>query len=385
MPSQDAQVAVIGAGVVGCAVAHACARRGISAVLLEAAQALATGASATNSGILHTGFDSHPGELETQLILRAAQLREQLLAELGLPVWRCGAMLIARSEEDLQAVARLAQNARENGVEAYVQEDGSLVVPGETVSDPLAFVHALAAAAKAGGARVRLGARVSAIRGGAGAVELTLEGRERLRAAAAINCAGLRADEVARLAGEQPFALYPRKGEFLVFAADRDLPLERILLPVPSSLGKGVLVFPTLDGRHVIAGPTAREREDRGDDAVEPDAEQLIRPRACAMYPPLERLELVGSYAGLRPAGRDGANYAIVRSQTVAGLVHAGAIRSTGLSASLAIAEHMLAMLAADGVLELGEPRPLPTPSLPRFDVPWWRWAAAHRERAAPG
>ena len=81
MLDTDTHVAVIGGGVVGCAVAHALARRGVEVVLLEAELGLALGASGSNSGILHTGFDSTPGELETRLIVRSAELREELLDE----------------------------------------------------------------------------------------------------------------------------------------------------------------------------------------------------------------------------------------------------------------------------------------------------------------
>src|ERR1700682_5716546 len=109
-------------------------------------------------------------------------------------------------------------------------------------------------------------------------------------------------------------------------------PLEQILLPVPSPLGKGVLVFPTID-REIIAGPTAREREDKRDWSVEADAAELILARAIGMYPPLQRAEQIGAYAGLRPAGRN-ANYVIESSRTLPGLIHVAAIRSTGLSAS---------------------------------------------------
>src|SRR6202011_4250112 len=134
--------------------------------------------------------------------------------------------------------------------------------------------------------------------------------------------------------------IYPRKGEFLVFSPAGDESLERILLPVPSALGKGVLVFPTLD-RRIIAGPTARERDDKRDWSVEEDAHALILGRAKSMFPQLEHATLVGAYAGLRPAGR-GANYVIESSEALAGLVHVAAIRSTGLSASLGIGEHVL-------------------------------------------
>ena len=93
MDTAGTQIAVIGGGVVGCAVAHALASRGVRSELLEAEPGLALGASGTNSGILHTGFDSTPGELETRLILRAAELREEQRDTLGVVVWRCGARL----------------------------------------------------------------------------------------------------------------------------------------------------------------------------------------------------------------------------------------------------------------------------------------------------
>ena len=177
MTGTDTQVAVIGGGVVGCAVAHALARRGVHALLLEAEGELALGASGANSGILHTGFDSAPGELETRLILRSAALREELLGELGVSVWRCGARLAPSDSGERDAVRGLAVNARANGVEVQLDEDGALRVPGEALTDPVAFVRALAAAAQAGGARVELGARVSGLaRTPGGGVALALDG-----------------------------------------------------------------------------------------------------------------------------------------------------------------------------------------------------------------
>jgi glycerol-3-phosphate dehydrogenase len=391
MLDTDTHVAVIGGGVVGCAVAHALARRGVEVVLLEAELGLALGASGANSGILHTGFDSTPGELETRLILRSAALREELLGELGVNVWRCGARLAPRDEEERAAVARLAENARANDVQVRLDEDGALTVPGESISDPVAYVHALAGAAQAGGATIILGARVTGLAAGAGTggrtagegsagapgggLVVTLETGEQLRVRAAVNCAGLYADELARGAGDELPDVYPRKGEFLVFAAPPDPPLEQILLPVPSALGKGVLVFPTLDRRAVIAGPTAREREDKRDRSVEADTAELILAKARRMYPALGGLEPIGAYAGLRTAGRD-ANYVIERSRTLPALVHVAAIRSTGLSASLGIGEHVVAMLAEAGAISPGDVRALPTPAPAQAGERWWERAA---------
>jgi glycerol-3-phosphate dehydrogenase len=175
--------------------------------------------------------------------------------------------------------------------------------------------------------------------------------------------------------------VYPRKGEFLVFAAPAREPLEQILLPVPSALGKGVLVFPTID-RQIVAGPTARERENKQDWSVEADAGKMILPRAQSMYPPLARARRVGSYAGLRPAGR-GRNYVIEPSRALPGLIHAAAIRSTGLSASLGIAEHVCELLAGDRRVELGATRRLPTPTPTPSASPWWERAACHHRTLA--
>jgi glycerol-3-phosphate dehydrogenase len=383
MPSADAQVAVIGGGVVGCAVAHALARRGVRTLLLEAEAELALRASGANSGILHTGFDSEPGQLETRLILRSAELREELLGELGVLVWRCGARLQPRDDVELAAVMRLTENARANGVEAHLNGDRSLIVPGESVTDPVAFVYALAGAAELGGATVRLGARVSGLaRAPEGGVAVELNDAEQLRVRGAVNCAGLYADEVARLVGEAHVSLYPRKGEFLVFSQPTGESLEQILLPVPSSRGKGVLVFPTTDG-HLIAGPTAREREDKHDSSVEADAVELILPRATRLYPALARARQVGAYAGLRPAGRN-ANYVIECSRALPELIHVAAIRSTGLSASLGIGEHVAEILAHAAAVELAPARPLPVPAPAEPSRPWWERAARHRGGAPP-
>src|SRR2546428_3006856 len=106
----DSEITVVGAGVVGAATALALARRGASVVVLEAESEPGLAASGTNSGILHTGFDSPPGELETELILRSAAIRDPVLEALGVPVLRCGALVRDPAGE-------LAANAARNGVD----------------------------------------------------------------------------------------------------------------------------------------------------------------------------------------------------------------------------------------------------------------------------
>jgi glycerol-3-phosphate dehydrogenase len=372
----EADVGVVGAGVVGCAVALGLARRDASVVLLEAEAEPGLAASGTNSGILHTGFDSPPGELETELILRSAALRDPVLAALDVPVLRCGALLRPPTERERETVAALAANAQRNGVAARLRGDGTLEVPGEAVTDPVAYTLALAAAAEHLGAEMHTQFPVVAI--DRSDDQLVLEGADgqRLRCSVAVNCAGLRADEVARLAGDDSFEIYPRKGEFLVFDPPAGQTLEHILLPVPTDRTKGVLVFPTVDGR-VVAGPTAVDQEDKNDWSVRPQARDEILPKATAMWPALDGAQPIAAYAGLRPAGR-GVNYVIGPSAACPRLVNAAAIRSTGLSASLGIAERVCEMVRQLGV-PLGPERRLEPGDRPPSSGPWWRRTAEYR------
>src|SRR5436190_3473344 len=159
----DAEAAVIGAGVVGCATALALARRVVSVVLLEAEPEPGLAASGTNSGILHTGFDSTPGELETELILRARALRDPVLEAFGLPVIRCGATMRPLDDDQRGAVAAMAENAARNDVEVTLRDDGAVEVPGESVTDPVALTLALAGAAGRHSAELRTGFEAAAL------------------------------------------------------------------------------------------------------------------------------------------------------------------------------------------------------------------------------
>ncbi len=372
---------MVGAGVVGCATALELARRGLDVLVLEAEPEPGLQASGTNSGILHTGFDSTPGELETEMILRAGELRDELLEALSIPVIRCGAQIAPADDRERAAVVGLARNAERNGVAVEPSANGGLVVPGESVTDPVAFTVALADAAVRHGARIETGSRVERLDPEPDSVMIGAAGAdEPVGCRAVVNCAGLGAAGVARAAGDRSFEVFPRKGEFVVFEPPAEQRLERILLPVPSPGTKGVLVFPTIDGK-LIAGPTAIDGDDPEDWAVRAGAIEEIAVKARRLYPPLEGLGPIASYAGLRPAGR-GVNYVIGPSPASPRLINVAAIRSTGLTASPAIAERV-GQLLADLGLELGARAPLERAQPPRSEGPWWRRTADHRGLAA--
>ena len=294
-----------------------------------------------------------------------------MIDALAIPVLRCGAVMRAG-----EASAEVATRAGRNGVPVDVGGGGVIDVPGESVTDPVVYTLALAAEAARQGAELRTGFRVAAIERSSAGLVAHSEGGDGVRCRVAVNCAGLEADSVARLAGDQSFEIFPRKGEFLVFDPPGGMPLERILLPVPSKRTKGVLVFPTLDGK-VAAGPTAVDLEDKRDWSVRPEASDEIMPKAIAIHPPLEGRQPVASYAGLRPAGR-GVNYLIGPSAACPALVNVAAIRSTGLTASLGIAEYVAETLESLGIT-VGARRELLGGEPPRLREPWWRRTAEFR------
>jgi glycerol-3-phosphate dehydrogenase len=368
-------VAVIGAGVVGCAVALALARRGVHVALLEAEDEPALGASGSNSGMLHTGFYSPPHELETELILASLPARETLLRELAIPVRQCGASMIPRDDGQRRVVAGLADVARQNQVAVIEHDDGSLEIPGEWITDPVAYTYALAAEAERQGAELRTRFCVAGVTRTAGRMTLRAAEGEHASCRFAVNCSGLHADTVARLFGDDSFSIYPRKGEFLVFDPPSGDQLERILLPVPSERTRGVLVFPTIDGK-IVAGPTAVDLEDKSDRTLRSAAREEIMASATELYPELDVATPIAAYVGLRPAGR-GVNYLIGRSGACEALVNVAAVRSTGLSASLGIGDAVARLVGGLGVT-LRDALPLIGGDLPAPSEAWWSRAARH-------
>jgi glycerol-3-phosphate dehydrogenase len=140
-----------------------------------------------------------------------------------------------------------------------------------------------------------------------------------------------------------------------------------------------VLAFPTVDGK-VIAGPTAVDQDDKDDWSVRAEAHEEIIHKVCTLHPPLADAPVVAAYAGLRPAGR-GVNYVIGVSTACPALINVAAIRSTGLTASLGIAERVVAIASTVGVA-LGPEEELRRGERPRSGGPWWQRTAMHKVAA---
>jgi glycerol-3-phosphate dehydrogenase len=383
MIAERTRLVVIGGGVVGCAILWEFARRGLPGVLIEAEPDVCEGTSKATSAILHTGFDSKPGTVESRLLRRAATLWPGVIDELGVPFLSVGALMLARTAEDADRLrTEIAANANElgvttelldrdavRGVAPYLAEDviAALAIPGEGVLDPFWLTRAYAEAALAGGAEIRLGRPVVGLEVNEERVTISLDGGAVVEALQVVDAAGIRADEVARLAGDASFEVTPRKGQFLV--SEETFGVDRIVLPIPGPLGKGMLVTPIVFGG-LLLGPTAVDGFDKRDRSVDPVERERIMATCRAMVPAVDDMVPIRQFAGLRHVSSTG-DFIIRPSSVGDRLYLAAGIRSTGVSTSPAIAEAVVAdVLARRGWDRPARPRPLAAPAAELPEVP---------------
>ncbi len=348
MPS-PADVVIIGAGVVGTAIARTLAGYALDVVLVDAASDVGTGTSKANTAILHTGFDAKPGSLESRLLSRGSGLLRSYADSAGIPVERTGALLVAWTPEQAAALPGIEANARRNGylgvrpVRAgglYTREPslgpgalGGLEIPDESIICPWTTPLAFATEAVSAGVRLLLSARVTAVSVADGVHELATT-RGPVRCRWVVNAAGLGSDTVDRMFGGGGFTIRPRRGELIVFDKLARPLLRSILLPVPTARTKGVLVAPTVYG-NVLLGPTAEDVPDVFDTATTASGLRSLLAAGRRILPGLAAEEVTSC---------------------------AGGIRSTGLSASLGIAEYVLDLLGEAGLALKPRPGPVASP-----------------------
>ena len=369
----DRDVVIVGAGVVGGAIARELARLDLRVTLLEAGRDVGAGTSKANTALLHTGFDAKPDTLEARLVARGCDLLREYAPRVGIPLEQPGALLVAWDENQRGEFGAIAERARANGYGSMRELDagelyrlepnlgpcarGAFEVPDEGLICPFTTPLAFATEAVLAGCELRTRTAlmgVERLEGGGFGLKTTSGS---LTTRQLVNAAGLRSDEVDRLLGRAAFTVTPRRGELIVFDNLARPLVDHIVLAVPTKVSKGVLVSPTVFG-NLMVGPTADD-VDRKDDTSSTEAGLgYLRAEAGRIVPALLGQEVTAVYVGLR-AATEHTDFQIAVEEDYACV---GGIRSTGLSASMAIAEHV-----RDG-LGLGELEP--RAGLPELRMP---------------
>ena len=364
-------VAVIGAGIVGSAIARELAGHHLDVALLESRDEVGDGTSKANTAILHTGFDAKPGTVESALVGRGYHLLAEYAQHTGIPIERTGAVLVAWDDEQLAALPGLRDKAAANGyhrceiIDAAAVYDmvptlgegalGGLTVPDEAIICTWTVNLALATDAVNRGAvlltrhrveTVEIGDDVTTLNTSAGAVH----------ARWVVNAAGLGADLIDALFGYSRFTVTPRRGELIVYDKLARPLVDSIVLPVPTARGKGVLVSPTIYG-NVMLGPTSEDLQDRAATGTSEAGFGFLLEKGRKLMPSLLGEEVTATYAGLR-AAIDHGDY-LIEADAAQRYLLVGGIRSTGLTSGMAVAEDVRERLGAAG-LSL----------LPRTDLP---------------
>ena len=349
-------VAIIGGGVVGTAIARELAQYQLDAILIEAGPDVGVGTSKANTALFHTGFDAPPGSLEARLLKRSIQRLKSYAQEAGIPIEYTGGILVAWNQQQLARLPALQQAAQKNGetlhpltaAQIYRKEPqlgagvlGGLIIKEEGIICPFTPPLAFATQAKINGVKFLFNHRVTDITRKNNITQLNCQ-QKIINARWVINAAGLYADIIDQLFGFNRFNVTARRGQLIIYdKASRSL-LSHIILPVPTQTTKGVMVSPTVFG-NLLVGPTAEDLPDKQDTVTTADGYLSLQEMARQILPALQREEITAAYSGLR-AATEHEDYQIHLDEKQQ-YICVGGIRSTGLSGSMGIAEYVVELL----------------------------------------
>jgi glycerol-3-phosphate dehydrogenase len=362
MPSaRSYDVVIVGGGVVGCAIARRLSFTTASVALLEAANDVGEGASKGNTGITTCGADCTPGTLEARLVARSAPGWERLAASLDTPFERLGTLCVALTDEDAARLGHLREEAGENGAEAEVVDGeavreleplvteralAALHIPQDGIIDSLRLTIGYAELAARNGVDVHLSTPVTGFATADERITRVITPRGDFDAKFVVNAAGIRADEISALAGGEEFRCWPRQGQYWLLDRELGGRFAKVVGGVPTELTRGIYCVPTTN-RSLLLGPTADERDDKADRAVDPETLERVFEAAHALVPSVRREYAIKTFAANRPASDT--TYRVEPDRNRQNLIHAAGIRSTGVSSSPALAEYVHELLAAAG------------------------------------
>ena len=359
---RQADVVVIGGGITGTAILSELARYNLRCVLVEKEPDIAAGTTKANSAILHAGFDAPTGSFKAKMNVKGNALYHELEKELNLDIKWTGSFVAAFDDDGVETLKELKTRGEANGVPGLEIWDGAKVrekepnlskdikaalwAPTAGICWPFGAAQAFAENAVINGAEVLRDCEVTGITVKDGRVEAVETSEGIIKAKYVVNAAGVYADKISAMAGDNSFTIKPRKGEYVLFdkTAQKSM-VSGIVFPVPTKTSKGILVCATTHG-NVFIGPNAQELDDKEDLSVTSAGMDEIFAGARKLCPEIPGGAAITEFAGLRAASSTG-DFVLGKSK-VEGLLQAAGIQSPGLTSAPAIAQYIAEIIVGE-------------------------------------
>jgi glycerol-3-phosphate dehydrogenase len=358
-------IAIIGAGVIGGMLARQLSRYDLKICIVEKENDVAMGATKANSGIVHGGYDPEPGTLKARLNAEGVQKLYDVADELHAPYRKNGSFVCAFGTPEEEATVRgLYERGQINGIkgieilsgdearklEPALSEQVSLVlnVTNAGIVCPYELTIAAIGNAMDNGVQLKLNFSVESIVKENGVFTVTAKNGERVCCKYLVNCAGAYSDRIARMVGDDFFAIIPRAGEYMLLDKNEGSRVSHTIFQVPSAEGKGILVSPTVDG-NLLVGPTAVKVEAPSNTETTPEGLAVVTRLAAKSVPSVNFRQVITSFSGVRSSEKNG-DFIICPAKQVENMLHVAAIDSPGLTSCVAIADYSIEQLVAMGL-----------------------------------
>ena len=351
---------IIGGGAVGCAVARYLSRYRLSICLVERGEDVCVGTSKANSAICHAGFDAPVGSAKARFNVEGSRMMEGLSQELDFPYRRCGSLVLCFDEAELPHLRELLERGVQNGVEGLEILDraalralepavsdkavAALWAPTGAVLCPFGMTIALAENAAANGCAFRFNTEVARIERWDGFFRLHTGG-DCIDTRVVISAAGVYGDALHNQLCADKLTIVPRRGEYCLLDRTCGQLVQHTIFQLPSAMGKGVLVTPTVHG-NLLVGPTAVDQPDKDRTATTAEGLRSVAETAAKSVENLPMRDVITSFAGLR-AHLSGPEDDFIVGESTDGFFEAVGIESPGLSSAPAIGRYLAELAAA--------------------------------------